>query len=247
MTEAATQVITTPPPNFAASKLKPHHTAVVWETPKADAMIVHMARVSSDPSWATRPDVDLIRYCVREGHWSIFDMANLCFEVYTNRTIGRQLLRHSSIKPQEFSQRYANVGLAGASIRSEARVKHPTNRQQSIASDDPVLIDYWATSQDRVWDFCVREYNMALERGIAKELARDLLPEGLTPTRMFFNGRIRDLLHLCRQRQLKEGAQLEAAMVSDSLRGLLRQSVPTVYEAFFSAGGIGYANQTQSK
>jgi thymidylate synthase (FAD) len=205
-------------------------------------MIVHMARVSSDPSWASRPDIDLIRYCVNNGHWSIFNMANLCFEAYTNRTIGRQLLRHSSITPQEFSQRYANVELAGSSIRSTARVAHPTNRQQSIASDDPVLLDYWATTQDRVWNFCVREYHLALERGLAKELARDLLPEGLTPTRMFFNGRIRDLLHLCRVRRLSEGAQYEAALVSDSLRGLLKETTPTVYSAFFDKGGIGYAD-----
>lgn len=235
-------LLTTPPPDFANSPLKPHSCAKVWATENADAMIVHMARVSSDPSMQSVPDVKLIRHCTKNGHWSIFDMANLCFEVYTNRTTGRQLLRHSSIKPQEFSQRYQKVGLAGSSVRSHARYPHPTNRQQSIASEDQDQIDYWNEEQDEVWDFCVSRYNRALENGIAKELARDLLPEGLTPTRMFFNGRIRDLLHLCRVRHLSEGAQLESTMVADSLRVLLKEVTPTVYEAFFGKGGMGYAD-----
>ena len=231
-----TELRRTAPPNFAEMDMPPHSAALDWITPNAEERIVYMARVSSDPSWETRPDVDLLRYCIRKSHWSIFDMANLCAGIYTSRTIARQIIRHSSLKPQEFSQRYANVKLAGQPIFSEARIQHPSNRQQSIVTNDADLEEWWQDTQLEVWDLCLARYNEAILRGMAKELARDLLPEGLTPSRTFFNGRIRDWLHFCRVRSVTEGAQLEAAFVADSVRSILRTHTPTIYEAFFVEG-----------
>ena len=223
----------TAPPNWRESPMEPHTAKLQWATPGAEEQIVYMARISASPEMQSRPDAALVNYCIRKKHWSIFDMANICFGVYTTRTIGRQILRHSALKPQEFSQRYQNAAYAGDPIFSKARMQHDTNRQQSIVATDESLINWWYDAQQEVWDLAVRRYNEALKREMAKEQARDILPEGLTPTRMFFNGRIRDILTMCAVRSLSHGAQREAVSVAESVKGILKVVVPTTYTAFF--------------
>lgn len=208
--------------------------SLVWITPDIERRIVEMARVSADPSKKSRPDADLVRYLIRNQHWSPFESVNICIEVNTSRAIGRQMLRHWTMRPQEFSQRYQSVAVLGDPIISEARYRHPTNRQASVPMDDETdpLNMWWQDAQREVWDSAQAVYEEALEAGIAKELARNVLPEGLTPTRMFFNCPVRSALHFCALRSKEHGSQDEIVTLAEGLWGLMEVHMPVVCEAF---------------
>lgn len=165
-----------------------------WATPEIDGRIAWMARVSNPKASPDDPFEKLIGYLIEHLHWSPFEMANICIDIETTRDIGRQLIRHRSLRFQEFSQRYAEVDQESPML-SGARVQDHKNRQNSFVSLDPSVIEGWAFWQNRVWDFCYLAYKAALTLGIAKELARKLLPEGLTRTRIFVNGTVRDWFH----------------------------------------------------
>lgn len=204
---------------------------LIWVTPDADALLTYMAKVSN-PGCQEEPAPHLIRYLMENGHWSPFEMANICFEVNTTRTIGRQFLRHWTMRVQEFSQRYADPTALGDPIFSKARLAHPTNRQDSIPTDEADLIDWWDRAQQRAWDVTTGIYAEARERGIPKEQARNVMCEGLTPTRMYFNAQIRTLLHLCNLRSKKHGAQDEAVAVAQKIEKLIRSHTPDTHEAY---------------
>lgn len=208
---------------------------LVWATPNGDQLIGDMARVSNPENQGADP-VNLIKYLVREQHWSPFEMVSICFEINTTRTISRQLLRHSP-RPQEFSQRYANPnGLADQSIilfeTTQARLQHPTNRQMSIPCKSKKLRDWWDYEQERLIDYVDGLYHTALSKGIAKEVARNILPEGMTPTKMYMNGNLRDWLFLARLRS-GHGTQLEAVEIAEQIKTHLFEQFPNTAEAFF--------------
>lgn len=174
--------------------------STVWATERADVFLAFMARVSNPSASPDDPNEKLIGYLIRKKHWSPFDMINMCVEINTTRDIGRQVLRHWSImmhdlKAQEFSQRYADVSKLEGPVLREARLQDTKNRQSSLATDDEKLQEWWTTTQEGVWDHNVASYKDALERGIAKEQARALLPEGMTPTRFYLNGTARQWIH----------------------------------------------------
>lgn len=202
-----------------------------WITPEAEREIVEIARVSADPKKKSSPDHVLIGYLLRNHHWSPFEMANICFEVNTTRDIGRQMLRHWTMRPQEFSQRYQDVAVLGDPVFREARLQHKTNRQASVQTDDAGLTEWWALAQREAWRDAEGLYREALESGVAKEVARAVLPEGLTPTRLYFNAPIRSALHFCALR-LGNGSQKETTAIAQELYGLLVRHMPNVMRAF---------------
>ncbi len=159
-------------------------------------LIAYCARVSN-PSNQHNTDTSekLIKYLVRHKHWSPFEMVNATLEIETTRDIARQILRHRSFTFQEFSQRYADPTKDLSFEYREARLQDQKNRQNSIETTDTVLQEMWATLQEKVMNEAIAAYKWAITKGIAKEVARAVLPEGLTMSRMYVNGTIRSWLH----------------------------------------------------
>lgn len=188
------------------------HTMPVSEEIPADLkeLVAYVARVSNPTSQANALNSDgLLNYLERNDHWSPFEMVNICMEIDTPRDIARQILRHRSFSFQEFSQRYANPLDSGLTwYLRPARMQDENNRQNSIPCDDEEIIKAWVASQKRVWNVAVTEYTKAINNGIAKEVARAVLPEGLTGSRMYMNGTLRSWLHYVALRE-GNGTQLE--------------------------------------
>jgi thymidylate synthase (FAD) len=169
--------------------------STVWATPEGEALVAFMARVSNpgnqdNPASAPK----LIKYLAKNNHWSPFEMVNICMEIETTRDIARQILRHRSFSFQEFSQRYAEVPQDGFEY-GEARLQDSKNRQNSLESDDKEIQKWWTATQARAVQDAQFLYRDALDKGIAKEVARKVLPEGLTVSRMYMNGTLRSWLH----------------------------------------------------
>jgi thymidylate synthase (FAD) len=205
---------------------------LIWVTPNADQLVAHMARVSAPQNQgneATAPK--LINYLIKHQHWSPFEMANMCLEINTTRDIARQLLRHRTFTFQEFSQRYADVNELPEAPLREARLQDHKNRQSSIPTTDEVLSVWWKTAQDNIRASAETAYQIALEYGIAKEVARAVLPEGLTASRLYMNGTLRSWLHFCALRR-GNGTQKETRELADEAWGILREACPSICEAW---------------
>ena len=167
------------------------------------------ARVSN-PSNQSNKDTSekLIRYLVKNQHWSPLEMVSMCLEIETTRDIARQILRHRSFSFQEFSQRYADPTQELDFVTREARLQDTKNRQNSIEVDDQLLQNEWYRAQQRVIYAAKREYDWAIANGIAKEQARAVLPEGLTVSRLYMNGTLRSWIHYIQLRSAN-GTQKE--------------------------------------
>jgi len=176
------------------TKLNPE--AIPVELDDVTNLVSFCARVSNPSNQYNQETADkLIDYLIRWKHWSPFEMANVCLEIETTRDIARQILRHRSFSFQEFSQRYADpVKELTFEIR-EARLQDTKNRQNSIEINDPDLEDEWYLKQMELITQVKEAYNWAISKGIAKEVARAVLPEGLTTSRMYMNGTIRSWIH----------------------------------------------------
>lgn len=159
-------------------------------------LIAYCARVSN-PSNQSNTDTSekLINYLIKHKHWSPFEMADATLEIETPRDIARQILRHRSFSFQEFSQRYADPTKDLTFTTREARLQDTKNRQNSIETNDTMLQETWETLQDEVLSHCLKAYEWAIGMGIAKEVARAVLPEGLTMSRMYMKGSIRSWIH----------------------------------------------------
>ena len=136
----------------------------------------------------------LVRYLIKNQHWSPLEMVNICLEIETTRDIARQILRHRSFSFQEFSQRYADASQLGFEMK-EARMQDLKNRQNSISTENLALQAWWEERQKRVIKECKEAYEWALISGIAKEQARAVLPEGMTGSRLYMNGTLRSWVH----------------------------------------------------
>lgn len=188
-----------------------------------DEFIAYVARVSNPSNQHNTQTSDrLIKYLIDHRHWSPFEMAHVTMEINTTRDIARQILRHRSFSFQEFSQRYADpTGALGFSTR-EARLQDTRNRQNSIHTDDQSLQGDWQLKQREVIDRAVDAYNWAIEKGVAKEQARAVLPEGLTLSRLYMAGSVRSWIHYC-QLRMKNGTQKEhREVVTDCWYELIR-------------------------
>jgi len=197
----------------------------------AEDMIVYMARVSNPSNQdMTRGDEKLIRYLIKNQHWSPFEMVNVVMEISTTRDIARQILRHRSFSFQEFSQRYADPTKdLGFDLR-EARLQDTKNRQNSIETEDSELKSEWIIKQMDVIAEAKQAYEWAIEKGIAKEQARAVLPEGNTQSRMYMNGSLRSWIHYC-QLRMANGTQKEHMEVATECWEIIRDKFPNVVAA----------------
>ena len=189
----------------------------------AQELVAYCARVSNPANqFNTETSERLIRYLVRHQHWSPLEMVSACCEITTTRDIARQILRHRSFSFQEFSQRYADPTQELDFVLREARLQDPTNRQNSIDTQDDLLQIEWERAQKRVL-FAVRDaYAWAIKNGLAKEQARAVLPEGLTESRLYMNGTLRSWIHFIElrsangtQREHQEVARACAQVIAD--------------------------------
>jgi len=202
---------------------------VVWSTPEGEDLIAYMARVSAPENQDNKETASrLIKYLIKHKHWSPFEMANVCMEITTTRDIARQILRHRSFSFQEFSQRYA---VAQDFEFSDVRLQDTKNRQNSLETDDDYLKNWWNAAQLRVQCEAELVYNKALDKGIAKEVARKLLPEGMTMSKMYMNGTLRSWLHYVDIR-CDVATQKEHREVADKCREELTKLFPNTMEAF---------------
>lgn len=202
-----------------------------WATPDIDKQIMFMARVSN-PEGQDSENIRLLYYCMEEGHVSPFEMANVCIEINTWRDIGRQILRHRSFSFQEFSQRYQDVCKLDDLGPRECRMQDTENRQNSLECEDIGVKHSWSESQAYVYTHALDVYEWALMCGIAKEVARTLLPEGLTPSRMYMNGNLRNWIFYLKQR-LHPSTQKEHREVAQQCLAILREVAPITMNAFF--------------
>lgn len=210
----------------------------IWALDNSEDLIVNIARVSSPKSQVSKAgdregNKKLLKYLIDHKHWSPFEMVNACIEINTTRDVGRQILRHRSFSFQEFSQRYANVDTLSSQMSDHVgppRLQDTKNRQSSIDVDPMSKIcEEWENVQRRVVNTSLGLYEWALEEGIAKEVARKLLPEGLTPTRMYMNGTIRSWIHYIQLRTGPE-TQKEHREVALGCREVLKPILPTIFE-----------------
>ena len=172
-------------------------------------LVSFCARVSNpDNQMNTETSDKLVKYLIKNKHWSPFEMVNVCLEIETTRDIARQILRHRSFSFQEFSQRYADPTKSLTFETREARLQDKKNRQNSIETDDEELNAEWQWRQNELILLAQRHYDWAIENGIAKEVARAVLPEGLTISRMYMNGTLRSWLHYIQLRS-ENGTQKE--------------------------------------
>ena len=200
-------------------------------TPDTEQLIGYCARVSN-PQNQSNPDVSkLLAYCIKHGHWSIFEMAHMTVEINTTRAIAPQLLRHKSFSFQEFSQRYCDVTLLDLPKVPNLRRQDLKNRQNSTddLSDDVIAS---ATEQiEALYKVSVTLYNRLLDVGVAKECAREVLPLS-SPSRLYMAGSIRSWLHYCDLRCGPE-TQLEHRRIAESILYILHREVPTIAEAMW--------------
>ena len=169
-----------------------------------DEFIAYVARVSN-PSNQNNVETapKLLRYLAKHKHWSPFEMVHIVMEINTTRDIARQVLRHRSFTFQEFSQRYADPTKDMGFVHREARLQDMKNRQNSIEiseKDDPFLELDWQHMQSQLLKMSQECYNWAIQKGIAKEQARSVLPEGLTSSRLYMAGSLRSWIHYCQVR-----------------------------------------------
>ena len=162
----------------------------------AQELVAFCARVSNPSNQLnTETSEKLIKYLIKNAHWSPLEMVSACLEIETTRDIARQILRHRSFSFQEFSQRYANPVKDLEFVIRDARLQDPKNRQNSIDNDNKEVSDMWTKKQENLIQNATDTYNWAIENGIAKEQARAVLPEGNTVSRMYMNGTLRSWIH----------------------------------------------------
>jgi thymidylate synthase (FAD) len=194
----------------------------------AQDLVAYCARVSNPSNQAnTETSERLIKYLIKHKHWSPLEMVSVCIEVETTRDIARQLLRHRSFSFQEFSQRYADPTQDLAFVLRDARLQDTKNRQNSIVTDDKRLQDQWNIMQERVIREAKDAYNWAVERGIAKEQARAVLPEGNTVSRLYVNGTLRSWVHYIDLRS-ENGTQLEHIEIAKACAEVIGKVFPII-------------------
>ena len=195
-----------------------------------EELITYCARVSNPSNQNnSKTAKGLVKYLVREGHWSPFEMVSLTMEIVTTRDIARQILRHRSFSFQEFSQRYADPTDDLSFLLRDGRLQDTKNRQNSIPNEDPKLEGAWQNKQLAVIETVRTVYKWALEHGIAKEQARAVLPEGNTVSRLYVNGTIRSWIHYIELRS-GHGTQKEHMELAREIAKAITQIYPAAKE-----------------
>ena len=194
-------------------------------TPEAEKLVAYCARVSS-PNQDNPKIEKLLEYCIDHGHWSVFETPSITIEINTSRAISAQILRHRSFTFQEFSQRYSEV--VGFKTY-EPRRQDKKNRQNSVDDMTGEVRAWFSCAQDRVHTVCTYLYNEALEKGIAKEQARFLLPLS-SKTKLYMTGNIRSWIHYCDLR-CRVDTQKEHRDIALAIREILKKELPIISKA----------------
>ena len=192
-------------------------------------LVAYCARVSN-PSNQLNAETNekLVKYLIKHQHWSPLEMVSACLEINTTRDIAHQIVRHRSFSFQEFSQRYANPTEMGDMFEySEARLQDTKNRQNSIETDSTEVQILWEESQRQVIELANKEYKKAIKMGIAKEVARKILPEGLTKTRIYMNGTLRSWVHYIDLRSAN-GTQKEHMEIAKACAEVISKIFPRI-------------------
>jgi thymidylate synthase (FAD) len=194
----------------------------------AQELIGFCARVSNPSNqFNTETSEKLIKYLVKHQHWSPLEMVSACLEIETTRDIARQILRHRSFSFQEFSQRYADPTKDLDFVVREARLQDPKNRQNSVVTNDSELQAWWDAKQKFIIETVRSTYAEAVEKGIAKEQARAILPEGNTVSRLYMNGTLRSWVHFIELRSAN-GTQLEHQLVAKECAKAIAEIFPMI-------------------
>ncbi len=192
----------------------------------AQELIAYCARVSNPSNQMnTETSSKLISYLIKNSHWSPLEMVSACLEIETTRDIARQILRHRSFSFQEFSQRYANPVEDLDFVIREARMQDSKNRQDSIETDDEELKKEWEDKQKQLIELSRETYIWAIEKGIAKEQARSVLPERNTISRLYMNGTIRSWIHYIELRAAN-GTQKEHSEIALACAEVINKIFP---------------------
>ena len=203
---------------------------LVSVTPDAEQTMAYVARVSNPANQENENYAGLLRYCIKHNHWSVFEQSFLTLEIETTRAIAAQILRHRSFTFQEFSQRYADSSLLSKKIPlPELRRQDTKNRQNSIDDLDQETIDLLTRQMDTLFSSSMSLYQQMLDRGVAKECARNVLPL-CTPTRIYMSGSCRSWIHYINLRSAN-GTQLEHMRVAEACKEVFIEQFPTVAEA----------------
>ncbi len=191
-------------------------------------LIAFCARVSNPSNQFNKDTAEkLINYLIKHKHWSPLEMVSACMEINTTRDIARQILRHRSFSFQEFSQRYADPVKDTRFVLREPRLQDLKNRQNSIKSDNPDLLIEWFAEQQKVINAAKDAYEWAISKGIAKEQARAVLPEGNTVSRMYMNGTLRSWVHYIELRSGVE-TQLEHRLIAQECAKEIAKIFPLI-------------------
>lgn len=195
-----------------------------------EEFIAYCARISNPANqFNTETSGRLIKYLIKHKHWSPLDLVDVTLEIEPTRDIGRQILRHQSFKFQEFSQRYAEISALNDMFEiSECRLQDTKNRQNSLETDDEELAEWWKNEQEYLISVVSELYQSALAKGIAKEVARKVLPEGLTKTRMIMKGSIRSWIHYLEVR-LDETTQKEHRDIALEISKVISEVFPIAF------------------
>ena len=200
-------------------------TRLVHTTVGGEELIAYCARVSS-PNQENPEYAKLLAYCIKNGHWSVFEMASMCVEIETSRAIAQQILRHRSFSFQEFSQRYAAVS---EFIPYQARRQDFKNRQNSLDDLPEDTKNWFIDEQNTLGQIAFQRYEKALSMGIAKECARFLLPLNVK-TKMYMHGTIRSWIHYLEQR-IKPGVQKEHRDIALAIQKIFALEYPNCAKA----------------
>jgi thymidylate synthase (FAD) len=202
--------------------------SAITDCHSAEQLVAYAARVSNPENQNnTKTASKLLKYLIRNEHWSPLEMVHITMEIKTTRDIARQILRHRSFSFQEFSQRYA---VATEFEKRDARLQDEKNRQNSVETDDKDLAEWWSMEQTKAMNRAEMAYNDALKKGIAKEQARALLPEGLTGSTLYMAGSLRSWVHYC-QLRMANGTQKEHMKIAAKCWDIVGVHFPSVIDA----------------
>jgi len=203
---------------------------LVTVTPKAEETMGYVARVSNPKNQDNPKVAGLLSYCIKHGHWSVFEQAHLTVEIETTRGLAAQILRHRSFTYQEFSQRYADSSMLSKVIPlPELRRQDDKNRQNSIDDLDPFVVQDFDLKMQRHFVEGMKLYKEMLDAGVAKECARFVLPLA-TPTKLYMTGSVRSWIHYINLRSA-HGTQKEHMQIAENCRAIFNEQFPIVAEA----------------
>ena len=209
--------------------MKNKRVRLISVTPDAEKHIAYVARVSNPKNQENEKFSGLLKYCIKHGHWSIFEQSFMTLEIETTRGIAAQILRHRSFTYQEFSQRYADSNLLGDIELPELRRQDTKNRQNSIDDLDPEVVEKLNKQMNTLFSSALSLYNQMLEKGIAKECARFVLPLA-TPTRIYMSGSVRSWIHYIDLRYA-HGTQKEHMDIANECKSIFVKQFPSIAEA----------------